>query len=115
MELSISRKERIKITYALNLDADSRILSATYDEYAPADQPRVESLPEGDISDYKYVDSEYVSNPLPEPEAEAAEPTTEDDLTSMAIDHEYRITMLELGVTEDTTETTNTESTATTE
>lgn len=89
----------------------------TYDEYAPADQPRVESLPEGDISDYKYVDSEFVYDPLPEPEPEPTEPTTEDDLASMAIDHEYRITMLELGVTDDTdtTETTTTESTADTE
>lgn len=32
-----------------------------------------------------------------EPEA-STEPTTEDDLLAMAVDHEYRITLMELGV-----------------
>ena len=54
--------------YALNLSSDNRILSATYDQYAPASQPRVEYLPEGDISDYLYVNGEYVYDPLPVPD-----------------------------------------------
>ena len=37
--------------------------------------------------------------PEPEPEAEA-EPTAQDDTDSMLVDHEYRITLLELGLTE---------------
>lgn len=54
--------------YALNLAEDGRILSATYPKYAPADAVIVEALPEGDISDYLYVDGQYVYDPLPEPE-----------------------------------------------
>ena len=57
--------------YALNIDKDTnRILSAcvvlengNYDG-----MPIVDSLPEGDIADYLYIDGEYVYSPLPEPE-----------------------------------------------
>lgn len=60
--------------YALNLDEDGRILSATYEEYAAEGMPIVDSLPSGetaeenDISNYKYVDDEFVYDPLPQPE-----------------------------------------------
>ena len=37
--------------------------------------------------------------PDPEPEPEA-EPTEADDTNAMLVDHEYRLTMLELGLTE---------------
>lgn len=59
--------------YALNIADDGRILSATYEEFAAEGQPLVESLPEGDISDWLYVDGEYVYEPLPKPE-EPTEP-----------------------------------------
>lgn len=59
--------------YALNLGSDGRILSATFDEYAPEGQPRVNVLPDGDITDYLYIDGEYIYDPLPE--AEQVEPT----------------------------------------
>ena len=56
--------------YALNLAEDNRILSAcvvlpnvNYDG-----MPLVDELPEGDISEYRYVDGEYIHDPLPEPE-----------------------------------------------
>ena len=55
--------------YALNLAEDNRILSAcvvlpngNYDG-----MPFVDELPEGDISDYLYIDGQYVYDPLPEP------------------------------------------------
>lgn len=51
--------------YALNLANDGRFLSATYPEYAPADAVIVETLPEGDVSDYRYVDGEFIYDPLP--------------------------------------------------
>ena len=51
--------------YALNLDANNRILSVTYDEYAPPEQPRVDRVPDGDVYDYKYISGEYVYDPLP--------------------------------------------------
>ena len=54
--------------YALNLAEDGRILSATYPQYAPKDAVTVDELPEGDISDYLYVDGQYVYDPIPEPE-----------------------------------------------
>lgn len=53
--------------YALNLDKDHRILSATYDQYAPPSQPRVSTLPTGDITDYLYKNGGYVYDPLPAP------------------------------------------------
>ena len=53
--------------YALNLDKDHRILSATYDQYAPQSQPRVNMLPTGEITDYKYENGGYVYDPLPVP------------------------------------------------
>lgn len=52
---------------ALNLAEDGRILSCTYDEYAPPEQPRVTQIPDDNIADYKYVDGEYVYDPLPAP------------------------------------------------
>ena len=64
--------------YALNLDEGGRILSATYETYAAADMPLVESLPDGDITDYKYINNEYVYDPLPKPEPTAQEPTVEE-------------------------------------
>ena len=53
--------------YALNLDSDNRILSATFDQYAPQSQPRVDTLPDGNVHDYLYVDGEYVYDPIPVP------------------------------------------------
>ena len=51
--------------YALNISNDGRILSATYSKYAPEDAVRVDKLPEGDISEYLYVDGEFIYDPMP--------------------------------------------------
>lgn len=70
--------------YALNLAEDHRILSAwkvlpngNYDS-----MPIVDTLPEGDITDYLYVDDKYVYDPLPKPEQpeQETEPTVWDEL-----------------------------------
>ena len=62
--------------FALNIDQETgRILSATYPQYAPADGVIVDALPEGDVSDYLYVDGVYVYAPLPEPEIDNDVPT----------------------------------------
>ena len=53
--------------FALNLSADNRILSATFEQYAAPGQPLVDTLPDGNIVDYRYVDGEYVYDPIPEP------------------------------------------------
>lgn len=51
---------------ALNLSADNRILSACVVLPAtPADLPRVDTLPEGDVNDYLFINGEFVYDPLP--------------------------------------------------
>lgn len=75
------------MTYALNLDDDGRILSVTYGKYAPSGAPLVGELPEGNVYDYRYVNGEYIYDPLPEPEPEpeqpVAEPTADDILNAL--------------------------------
>ena len=56
--------------YALNLADDKRILSATFEEYATEGMTIVKTLPEGNITDYKYVNKKYVYEPLPVEEPE---------------------------------------------
>ena len=57
---------------ALNLSNDSRILSAW--SVLPNENyegmPIVETLPEGNLPDYLYVNGEYIYDPLPRPETE---------------------------------------------
>ena len=54
--------------YALNLGEDGRVLSVTYEEYATEEMPLVDFIPEDDVSNYRYVDGEFISDPLPTPE-----------------------------------------------
>ena len=51
--------------FALNLADDGRVLSATYEQYAPEDAVLVDSLPDGDLYEYRYVNGEFVHDPLP--------------------------------------------------
>lgn len=51
--------------YALNLAADGRVLSVTYDQFAPPDQPRVDSFPDGNLYEYRFVDGVFIHDPLP--------------------------------------------------
>lgn len=72
--------------YALNLDTDGRILSACVCLEGFEYTNIVETLPEGDISNYKYINGEYVYDPLPEPqpqpEPQGAEYATYDELAA---------------------------------
>lgn len=55
--------------YALNLNSDNRILSACIVLPAtPADLPKVDTLPEGDINDWLFVNNQFVYDPLPKPD-----------------------------------------------
>ena len=59
--------------YALNLSEKDhgRVLSVTFDQYAPLWQPRVDELPEGDVGNYTYnVDEGFVYDPIPVPEVD---------------------------------------------
>lgn len=69
--------------YALNLAEDGRVLSATEDQYGAEGQPRVETLPEDDIYDYKYIDGEFVYDPLPQPEPPEPVETADDVLNAL--------------------------------
>ena len=66
--------------YALNLNEEKRILSACVvlpnGDYT--DMPIVETLPDGDVTEYLYTDGEYVYSPLPKPEEPEREPTETD-------------------------------------
>lgn len=93
--------------YGLNLAEDNRILSACNpipighvdEEGNPTDESGipiydivdgkyhgmvvVDTLPDGDVTDFLYVDGEYVYDPLPEPEEPESEPTTEDIMNAL--------------------------------
>lgn len=53
--------------YELNLDKNtSRILSATFAAPGSVGPTYVNYLPEGDISNYLYLNGEYIYNPIPD-------------------------------------------------
>ena len=86
------------MSYALNLNAEGRVLSATFPQYAPKDAVVVDTLPGGDLTEYCYVNGEFLHDPLPVPQAPSPEPTAQDDTDALMVDHEYRLTLLELGL-----------------
>ena len=69
--------------YALNLADDKRILSVTYAKYASSKAVLVETIPEENACDYRYVDGEYIYDPLPQPVEPPAEPSTDDVLNAL--------------------------------
>lgn len=83
--------------YALNISAtDGRILSATFKKYAPSSAVFVNELPEGDISDFLYVDGVFVYDPIPKQEMSEENPTTEQRIAEL----EEALELLLSGVTE---------------
>lgn len=89
-----------RIRYALSLDETNRITSYTFEQYADNKAIIVETLPDGNPTDYRYENGEFIHDPLPKPEPQPTEPTVEEDTLSMLVDHEERIINLELGLTE---------------
>lgn len=69
--------------YALNLAEDGRVLSITLDEYGAEGQPRVTEFPDDDVSDYRYVDGEFIYDPLPDPPEPEPTETTDDVLNAL--------------------------------
>ena len=65
--------------YALNLAEDGRILSAwvVLPDGKYVGMPLVDTLPDGDIYEYRYENGEYIHDPLPEPEQPEPEPGDE--------------------------------------
>lgn len=74
----------MKEKYALNLAEDGRVLSATFEKYAPPDAVLVDELPEGNLSDYRLQDGAFVYDPLPEPEPEPETPSQLDRVEAQA-------------------------------
>lgn len=58
------------MTYALNLAEDGRVLSVTFEEFAVEGMPIVDNIPEGDVSQYRYENGEFVYDPVPVKEVE---------------------------------------------
>ena len=50
----------------LNLGQDGRVLSAALQETVPYGTVVTDKLPEGDITQYRYVDGVFVHDPLPQ-------------------------------------------------
>ena len=69
--------------YALNLADDGRILSVTFEQYAAPGQPIVDTLPEGNVNDWKFVGGQYVFDPLPVPPEPIPEPSADDILNAL--------------------------------
>ena len=86
--------------YALNLGNNGRILSVCVCIEGQTYENIVDSFPDGDVSEYRYVDGEFIHDPEPTPEPQPTEPTVEEDTLSMLVDHEERLINLELGLTE---------------
>ena len=74
----------MKEKYALNLAEDRRVLSATFEKYAPASSVLVDELPDGNLSDYRYQDGKFVYDPLPEPEPKPEAPSQLDRVEAQA-------------------------------
>lgn len=67
--------------YALHLAEDGRILSVTRQAYGAPGDIFAESFPKG-ASDYRYIDGEFLYDPLPREEAETA-PTIEEQVAEL--------------------------------
>lgn len=101
--------------YALIIGDNERILSVTSEKFAPNTEEFIDTLPDGSIKKYKYVlvdefpkgnvyeyryvDGEFIHDPIVIADVKKV-PTAQDDIDAMLVDHEYRLTMLELGITE---------------
>lgn len=103
------RITRIEGEYTLPADLTDWVL---VEEGAPCDRLNLaqthyldKPLYDGAVLRYKLVDGKVVERAAEEIEADKAklpkpEPTAEDDTNAMMVDHEYRLTLLELGLNE---------------
>lgn len=67
-----------KIRYAVNIDDKKRVQRITYEKYKDEESIVTDTIPEGNASDYKYIDGSYIYDPLPNPEPAPQEPTAEE-------------------------------------
>lgn len=88
--------------YALKIKSDGRIEWATEPKFAPKNGVLVDSLPEGNIVEYRYVDGKFVHDPQPEVEQEEPVPLVArvEVLESETADLNEALELLLSGVTE---------------
>lgn len=55
--------------YALKLASDGRVLSVMDERYKTKNTPIVSEFPADDTYDYRYINSEWIYDPLPKPTA----------------------------------------------
>ena len=70
--------------YALNLAEDGRVLSATFEKYAPDGSVLVDELPEANLADYRWQDGAFAYDPLPEPDPDPEPPSQLDRVEAQA-------------------------------
>ena len=73
---------------ALVLDDNNRILHVAWYMKPPSSAIIIDrnALPDGDITKYKYIDNEFIYDPLPEPEPEIPTPTEEERIIELESD-----------------------------
>ena len=81
--------------YSLNLNTDGRILSACVCLEGFEYDNKVETLPDGDVTDYKYIDGVYVYDPLPKADDNSARIA---ELKQMLADTDYIVIKIAEGV-----------------
>ena len=69
--------------YALNLGVDGRCMSATTLNFAQVGATFVAELPAGNLYDYRYVNGQYVYDPVPKQEPIATVSISEEELKEL--------------------------------
>ena len=64
--------------YSLNLGENGRVLSVCPCLPGRTYENIVDSFPDGDVSEYRYENGEFIHDPEPKPEPTAQEPTVEE-------------------------------------
>ena len=68
--------------YSLNLAEDNRILSVCVCLAGQTYNNIIDTLPDNEITDYKYINGEFIYDPLPKP-IQPQEPTIDDIIDTL--------------------------------
>lgn len=67
----------------IDVGPDNRVTGVRYPKFADHGDTVVDKLPDGDPLDYKYVDGQFVYDPLPKPPAPEPEPGLDERVTKL--------------------------------
>lgn len=82
--------------YAIIIAEDGRVMSVTSEQYAPKNAILVDTLPDGNRYDYRYIDGVYVYDPIHKEEPVEPTPTLEERVS--AVEDQLAFTKIILGV-----------------